>query len=49
MFFITFLTALIIDIATSVAVIMSEVGKVILPMVFSGFKSMLTSVFKKRR
>lgn len=49
MFFITFLTALIIDIATSVAVIMSEVGKVILPMVFSGFKSMLTFVFKKRR
>lgn len=49
MFFITFLTALIIDIATSVAVIISEVGKVILPMVFSGFKSMLTFMLKKRR
>lgn len=49
MFFITFITALIIDVTTSIAVIMSEVGKVILPMVFSGFKSILTFVFKKRR
>lgn len=49
MFFITFLTALIIDVATSIAIIMSEVGKVILPMVFSGFKSVFTFVFKKRR
>lgn len=49
MVFITFFITLMIDIATSVAIAMSEIGKVILPMVFSGFKSMLTFVFRKRK
>ncbi len=49
MVFITFLITLMIDVATSVAIAMSEIGKVILPMVFSGFKSMLTFAFRKRK
>lgn len=49
MLFITYITAIFIELATMIAMIMSEVGKIVLPIVFSGLKTMFTFMFKKRR
>ncbi len=49
MFFITFLVTLIIDISTNVAIVISEIGKSILPFLFSGIKDIVTFIFKKHK
>lgn len=49
MLFITYITAIFIELATIIAMFMSEVGKIVLPIVFSGLKIMFTFMLKKRR